>query len=91
MDFSLTTEQKMIQTLAKEFREKEIDPIAGQMDKDGKIPPDIRKRLADAGLAEMTTSTEYGGPGADEVSQSLVLEEIPRIYVRGWPMLALRR
>jgi len=26
----------------------------------------------------MTTSTEYGGPGADEVSQSLVLEEIAK-------------
>jgi alkylation response protein AidB-like acyl-CoA dehydrogenase len=76
MDSDLTTEQKMVQTLAKDFSEHEIDPIALQIEKDGKVPPAIIKKLADANLLEMTVSHEYDGAGADHVSKMLVSEEL---------------
>ena len=76
MDFNLTTEQKMIKNLAREFRENEIEPVAAKMDRDGELPPDMVKKLVDAGLVEMTVSAEWGGPGADEVSKALAAEEL---------------
>ena len=76
MDFNFTAEQKMFKNLAREFREREIDPIARSIDKERKLPPDMLKKLADAGLVEITVSQENGGIGADHVSKALVSEEL---------------
>ncbi len=81
MDLKLTTDQKMIQTLAKDFREKEIEPIAVQLDKDGIIPPDMVKKMAKANLIEPTVSHKYGGAGVDHLSKILALEEMGKAGV----------
>ena len=41
MDFELTSEQKMIQKNVREFMRKEIAPVAEEIDREDRLPPDI--------------------------------------------------
>ncbi|UCF79763.1 MAG: acyl-CoA dehydrogenase [Candidatus Eiseniibacteriota bacterium] len=78
MQFALTQEQKMIQEAARDFAQKEIAPVAADLDKEEKFPTQIVKQLGQLGLMGMTVPTEYGGGGMDNISYVLALEEIAR-------------
>jgi alkylation response protein AidB-like acyl-CoA dehydrogenase len=78
MDFVLTEEQTMIQKMAKDFAEKELKPIAKDLDKEKRHPGEIIKKMADLSLMGMTVPVEYGGGGVDYVSYALAVEEISR-------------
>ena len=41
MDYFLTEEQKMIQSLAHEIAEEQIKPVAAQFDESGEFPWDL--------------------------------------------------
>ena len=60
MDFNLTEEQLMVQRLAREFTEQEIEPIAMQLDQAGRLPDDLIKKCAKIGLLGMTVPKKYG-------------------------------
>ena len=79
MSFILTKEQKMIIQLAKSFAEKELAPIAEEMDKNAKFAPGLVQKVADIGLLGMHIPTEYGGAGVDEVTKALVIMEIAKV------------
>ena len=79
MSFILTKEQKMIIQLAKSFAEKELAPIAEEMDKNAKFAPGLVQKVADIGLLGMNIPTEYGGAGVDEVTEALVIMEIAKV------------
>jgi len=76
MDFTLTEEQKMIQKTARDFARNELMPLAAQIDKEDKVPPGIRKRMADLGFFGVGIPKEYGGVGGDYLSRSIVAEEL---------------
>ncbi len=76
MDFNLTEEQLMLQRLAKEFTEREIEPIAAQIDREGKLPPGLIKKFAQLGFLGITIPTKYGGAGLDNLSYILVAEQV---------------
>ena len=78
MKFELTDEQKMIQKMVREFAEKEIDPIAADLDQKEEYPHDILKKMAQLGLLGIIIPAEYGGAGADTISYALVIEEISK-------------
>jgi butyryl-CoA dehydrogenase len=78
MEFSLTVEQEMIRNTAREFAEKEIEPLATRIDRENKIPRDIIRKMATKGFYGIPFPTDYGGIGADYVSFVLVLEQIAR-------------
>lgn len=76
MDFGLTVEQEMIRNTAKEFAEKEIEPLAGRIDKEDRIPKDVIRKMATKGFYGIPFPADYGGVGADYISFVLVLEQI---------------
>ena len=47
MDFKLSKEQLLIQSTAREFAEKYLEPIAERIDRENHIPEDIIKKLAE--------------------------------------------
>jgi alkylation response protein AidB-like acyl-CoA dehydrogenase len=83
MDFVLNERQEALRTLAREFAEREIAPIA--LERDRATPRDadvfswdiVRKGSA-LGLRTLAVPEEYGGAGADRVTQVLVMEELSR-------------
>ena len=78
MDFSLTDEQREIQTLTREFADAEITPHAAEWDRNHTFPRDLYAKLAELGLMGVCIPEELGGAGADFLSYILVLEELSR-------------
>jgi len=80
MDFSFTQEQEMLRKTAREFAEKWIAPKADEMDKTGKLPMDLVKKMAELGFMGVLIPPEYGGTGAGHIARVIILEEIGRVY-----------
>lgn len=78
MDFKLNDEQKALQKMAREFTEKEIIPYARELDEKEEFPWEILKKLHSAGLHDLAVPEEYGGPGIDSLSYTLIIEQIAR-------------
>lgn len=78
MDFALTEEQRMIQETARDFAEKELMPIAEQVDETREPPLEAVKKLAQLGFLGMMVPEKYGGAGLDDISYVLAMEEISR-------------
>jgi butyryl-CoA dehydrogenase len=78
MDFELTSDQKEIKALTREFAAAEIEPHAAQWDREHSFPRELFGKLAELGLMGACIPEEYGGAGADFLSYILVLEELSR-------------
>ena len=78
MDFSLTDEQREIQTLAREVADTEIAPHAADWDREHRFPRELFAKLGELGLMGVCVPEELGGAGADFLSYILVLEELSR-------------
>ena len=66
----------MLQTMVGEFTEKEIEPIAEKIDREGRLPDDLIKKLAGIGLLGMVIPKKYGGDEADNLSCILAIEQL---------------
>jgi len=78
MDLKLTEEQEMVRKMARDFAQKEVAPIAAEMDEKGEVPFENIKKMGQLGLLGLTAPEEYGGGGADTVSYVVALEEIAK-------------
>lgn len=76
MNFELTDEQKMIQEMVRNFAQKEVKPLARELDETGRFPSELIKRMAELGLMGMMVSEKYGGAGMDTISYILTMEEL---------------
>lgn len=76
MNFELSTEQKMVRNMAREFAEKEIKPIAIELDRESRFPEEVFKKMGELGLLGIPFPEEYGGSGGDTISYALAVEEI---------------
>jgi len=65
-----------IRALAREFAEKEIAPIATEIDQNDEVPQHIYDKMAEMGLFGLKIPEEYGGTGLDTRSYVCVMEEI---------------
>jgi butyryl-CoA dehydrogenase len=76
MDFKLSDQQKMIQTVFRKFAEKEVDPIAADIDESCEFPAENVKKMAEADMMGIPFPQEYGGAGADTLSYIIGVEEL---------------
>jgi butyryl-CoA dehydrogenase len=76
MNFQLTDEQKMVQEMARNFAQKEVAPVAAELDAKGEFPSRHLPKMAELGLMGMMVPVEWGGAGLDTVAYVLALEEI---------------
>jgi butyryl-CoA dehydrogenase len=75
----LTEEQQMIRNTVREFAETELRPIAGKIDEEERIPPEIFRQLGELGVTGLPYPEEWGGAGGDTVSYAIAIEEIARV------------
>jgi butyryl-CoA dehydrogenase len=79
MNFDLTKEQLMIQSMVRNFAEKEIKPIAQEIDATGDFPWPILKKMGALNLMGMTVPKEWGGAGVDAISYVIAIEELAKV------------
>lgn len=78
MNFELTKEQIMIKEMVKDFAEKEVAPIAMELDQTGRFPIETFKKMGELGLLGIPFPEKYGGSGSDTISYAISVEEIGR-------------
>jgi isovaleryl-CoA dehydrogenase len=79
MDFNLSEEQKILRDTVYNFSQKEIAPVAEEIDKKDELPEWIFKKLSEIGVLGILIPEEYGGSGGDILSQVLVIEQLARV------------
>ncbi len=79
MDYELSDEHKMIAETVRDFAEREIKPLAKDLDEKGEFSPDLTKKMGNLGLFGMCLPEKYGGQGMDTLSYIIAVEEIARI------------
>ncbi len=79
MDFDLSKAQKMIQKEVRKFAQKEIAPIAAELDEAEEFSEELTRKMGEIGLFGMFVSEEYGGQAMDYISYIIAVEEIARI------------
>jgi alkylation response protein AidB-like acyl-CoA dehydrogenase len=80
MDFELTEEQRMVQEMTRGFAEKELEPVASRLDRDGVYPQEQLEKLGEMGLMGVFVPQECGGAGMDFISYITALEEISKVW-----------
>lgn len=75
VSFQLSDEQQAIRALAREFSQKEIAPVAAELDRTGEHPQAVMEKAWEAGLLNLTIPEEYGGVGLGTFEEVLVAEE----------------
>ncbi len=73
-----TSEQRMLRETIATFAEKEVAPLAYEIDRDEKFPERSFRRLAGLGVLGITVPVEYGGAGAGYTEMCIVTEELAR-------------
>lgn len=76
MDFRYTEDQLSIQSVARDFAQKRIAPMAAEFDKTGEFPLDNIREMGQLGLMGIEVPHEYGGAGMDPVAYALAMMEI---------------
>jgi len=69
----------MIKQLIRDFAEKEIAPIAAELDEEARYPYETIEKLGKLGVMGMPFPREYGGAGADYISYIMAVEELSKV------------
>ncbi len=79
MDFSLSSDHEILRDSVRKFAEKEIHPVARELDKKEEFSYDTMRKMAELGLFGVFVSEKYGGQGMDYLSYIIAVEEIARV------------
>ena len=79
LDRLLSDEHRMVRETARKFAENELGPIAHEIDEEERFPIEVFKKAGEQGLIGSTIPVEYGGGGADLLTNALIKEEFCRV------------
>jgi len=79
MNFDLNEEQDLIRESVRDFAEREIKPVAQELDEKAIFSYDLTKKMGELGLFGMNLPQKYGGQDLDTLSYIIAVEEIARI------------
>ena len=79
MDFMLDKKHEMARTLFKEFAEKEVKPLAQEVDETEVFPRGTVEKMAKAGFLGIPVPKEYGGQGCDPLTYAMCVEELSKV------------
>ena len=79
MDFTLRKEHEMARTLFREFAEKEVKPLAQEVDETEEFPRETARKMAENGFLGIPVPKEYGGQGCDPLTYVMCVEELSKV------------
>jgi alkylation response protein AidB-like acyl-CoA dehydrogenase len=77
-------EQELIVSTVRKFVEKEVIPVASELDHRNEYPHELVRQMQEMGLFGLNIPEEYGGAGVDSTTFAMIFEEV----TRGWMGLA---
>ncbi len=79
MDFTLSKEHEMARALFREFAEKEVKPLAQEVDETEVFPRETVEKMAKLGFMGIPIPKEYGGQGCDILTYAMCVEELSKV------------
>ena len=79
MDFTLSKEHEMARQLFKDFAEKEVKPLAQEVDEDERFPRETVEKMGKYGFMGIPVPKEYGGQGCDTLTYAMCVEELSKV------------
>ena len=79
MNFAENDEQQMIRELVRDFAETTLSPTAEHRDQNQVPPSEEWEAFIEYGLQGVTIPEEYGGSPVDDISESIIVEELSRV------------
>src|SRR5574344_1852256 len=79
MDFSLTKQEELFLQMIREFAEKEVKPLAAEVDEEERFPVETVEKMAKIGLMGIPIPTQYGGAGGTNIIYGMAVEELSRV------------
>ncbi len=75
----LTKEHEELRQRVREFAEREIRPVAAELDEKEEFSIELTAKMGEIGLFGMQAPKEYGGQALDTLSYIIAVEELARI------------
>ena len=79
MDFTLSKEHEMARTLFRDFAQKEVKPLAQEVDETEKFPTGTVDKMKKLGFMGIPVGKEYGGQGCDTLTYVMCVEELSKV------------
>mgnify|MGYP001062043447 CR=1 FL=1 len=79
MDLLLSEHHRMVRASARKFAEAELGPIAEEIDEQERFPMEVYRKAGELGLIGSIIPEEYGGGGADLLTNGIIKEEMCRV------------
>jgi alkylation response protein AidB-like acyl-CoA dehydrogenase len=79
MDPLLTIKHEEFREKVRAFSEKEIKPVAAELDETATFSVSLTEKMFDEGYLRLIVPREYGGMGMDTLSYIIAVEEIARV------------
>ncbi len=78
MDSFLSEKHRIVRRSVRSFCEREIKPIAGEIDREARFPWEVVEKMGKLGYFGIQAPRELGGADLDSVSYAIIVEEISR-------------
>jgi short-chain 2-methylacyl-CoA dehydrogenase len=75
----ITEEHKTIRKTVRDFAEREIKPLAKELDEKAEFSIELTKKLGELGLFNLLTPPKYGGLNMEMLSYVIAVEELARV------------
>src|SRR5947208_15750646 len=75
MEYELPDEIKMLRQAVREFAEKEVAPLAREIDEQERVPFETLKKAGELGLLGVPFPEQYGGADAGIVSYCVLISD----------------
>lgn len=79
MNFSQTPQEQLFLEMIRSFAEKEVKPLAAEIDEQERFPIETVKKMGEIGVMGIPFPVEYGGAGGTNVMYSMAVEELSRV------------
>lgn len=79
VSFELSDTHQMLRDSVRAFAEKEIKPVARELDEKEQFSVELTEKMGELGLFGIVVPEEYGGQGMDYLAYAIACEELARV------------
>lgn len=78
MEIKFNVVEEQIRDMARKFAEKEVAPIAEEIDRESRFPEETFEKMARCGMNGIGIPKEYEGSGGDDIIKCIVVSELAK-------------